>query len=591
MILSTARLKQCWLMLLFVTALLAFNLMGAERAEAVDLRWDPGFQDGSTGPQTFVNIGGSGIDVRLSFTFQAGGFSFTTPRSDNFVVPSGLSPDSQESLAIGLDGTGNLITDIEFFVTGTTTRAPVLNPTLFLHDVDFSPGGLWRDVIEVAGYTGGRTGPGLGGTPVTGINVTPSTFNALVSTVAGVVTVQGITDDANKDIADTDGNVTTRFTQPVDTISFIFRNPPILTAAHVIGLGAVSFNAPTLTTIGASKNTVLPIAIAPAGAFGASTVRATYDIVVRNLGPDALNTVQVTENLDTVFGTGNYQVNSLTPTGGAAIGGAPTLVANGGFNGSGNQNLLAAGGTLAVGADATFRLVIDINSTSGTLPAQPFLNQVTATAVGAVSAANTTDPSNAGAIDPDGDGNPNEALENNRTALSFTLTPDLRLVKRITAVIRGGAPVAIPGINAFNDQATDPNDNQLQALSGNTLPVGVFNTGATLQLGDEIEYTIYFWNNGLATANNVELCDEIQSPTVLDNASLLLAPASGFPALAAFGPSASLSARVGGSPLATACLSAPGNFPAGGGVVVGGAGFSLAAQEVGAFRFRASIIP
>jgi hypothetical protein len=153
----------------------------------------------------------------------------------------------------------------------------------------------------------------------------------------------------------------------------------------------------TAPRIGVSKG-VASIAFEPTGAFGANTARATYDIVVRNLGTEALNTVQMVENLNTTFGAGNFAVNNLTRTAGVA-----TVAANfPGFDGNADQNLLAAGGTLAIGAEATFRLVVDINTASGTLPAQPFQNQVEATGVGAVSGGNANDLSNDGASVPAG---------------------------------------------------------------------------------------------------------------------------------------------------------------------------------------------
>jgi uncharacterized repeat protein (TIGR01451 family) len=346
---------------------------------------------------------------------------------------------------------------------------------------------------------------------------------------------------------------------------------------------------PALTPrIGVSKG------LASVSLVGANTARATYNIVVRNLGNEALNNVQMVENLNTTFGTGNFTVNALTgPTG------AGTVARNPAFNGDTDQNLLAAGGTLAVGAEATFQLVVDINTASATLPTQPFENQVEATGVGATSGGNTTDLSNdAGSvpagtdpIDPDGDGNPNEGGENTTTPLTFTLTPDVRLVKRITAVTRGGAPVAIAGINGFNDQPGDANDNQLQQLSNSSLPLGVFNiAGGTLQAGDVLEYTIYLWNNGLSQADNVQICDEIQPPSQLDNASLSFAPASAFPTLAAFGGAGPLSAANAGDALSAFCPSAPGNFPTGGGVLLDpGGGFSLPSRQVAAIRFQVNI--
>ena len=375
---------------------------------------------------------------------------------------------------------------------------------------------------------------------------------------------------------------------------------------------------PPTPVIGVAKQVVSTV-LEPSGSFGANTARVTYNIVVANIGTVPLEQVQLDENFNSVYGAGTFQVVSVTFDGGAT-----TVAADAGFDGidGSNTTLLAdaAGtptGTLAVGATSTFQLIVDVDSSNPNLtPALPgpYDNQVTATATDAAGNP-TSDLSDSGTdVDPDGDGDPNEdngspadpdnpvndGNENTPTRVRFS--PDVRLVKRITRVTRNGTEVTIPNIGVFNDQTGDSNDNTLSTLSGNSLPVGLSDVSESLQSGDIVEYTIYFFNAGLGAAENLELCDELQSPSVLQPASLELAQPTALStggttlSISNIGP---LSPRAPLSPLEPSCISAPGTFPsgvpagglgvgAGGGVVVGGptSDLNIDTSEVGAFRFE-----
>ncbi|MBE9068666.1 hypothetical protein IQ260_18635, partial [Leptolyngbya cf. ectocarpi LEGE 11479] len=371
--------------------------------------------------------------------------------------------------------------------------------------------------------------------------------------------------------------------------------------------------------IGVAKQVVSTV-LEPSGSFGVNTARVTYSIVVANIGTVPLVQVQLDEELDTVYGAGTFQVDSLTFTAGAT-----TVAADPGFDGvtGGNTTLLAdaagtATGTLAVGETSTFELVVDVDTSNPNLtPALPgpYDNQISATATDAAGNP-TSDLSDSGTdVDPDNDGDPNEGgpgdpdnptndgSDNTVTRVRFS--PDVRLVKRITRVTRNGVELAIPNIGSFNDQTGDVNDNTLSTLSGSTLPLGLPDISNALQSGDLVEYTIYFFNAGLGTAENLEMCDELQVPSVLQPASLELAQpialSTGGTTLN-FSNIGALSPRAPLSPLEPSCISAPGSFPsgtpvgglgvgAGGGVVVGGpaSGLNVDSNEVGAFRFEVEI--
>ena len=98
-------------------------------------------------------------------------------------------------------------------------------------------------------------------------------------------------------------------------------------------------------------------------------------------------------------------------------------------------------------------------------------------------------------------------------AISSDLPPNLRLVKRITNITRGG--VSLSGVD-FGAVVDDPDDDDDNAAGFSQIPlVGLLSLGADtpLQSGDEIEYTIYFLSDGQGPAQDVQFCDPIPDGT------------------------------------------------------------------------------
>ncbi|GAB1538073.1 hypothetical protein NUACC21_07300 [Scytonema sp. NUACC21] len=90
--------------------------------------------------------------------------------------------------------------------------------------------------------------------------------------------------------------------------------------------------------------------------------------------------------------------------------------------------------------------------------------------------------------------------------------PDLRLVKRITNVLRNGQSIGA-NFSTFDDGPGD-NDNNINQLQ----PVlGVRDLQTPLQSGDEVEYTIYFLAQNV---NDVRFCDLIPVGTSYSNGSI-----------------------------------------------------------------------
>ncbi len=215
-----------------------------------------------------------------------------------------------------------------------------------------------------------------------------------------------------------------------------------------------------------------------------------YTLVVKNMGNVAINSLQVSDDLSTTFGTVPFEVvpgSINSPTG---------LSVNTSYTGSSpNQNLLLGTDNLPVGATAEIKF--DVRITPGT-NLGPFNNTATANGTspgGATVTDNSTDGSNP---DPDGDGNPGN--NSSPTSVQISGNSNLRLVKRVTRINQ-------TPLTGVVDVPTDPNDDSGLSWPANYLQ-GQTNVPDVLP-GDEVEYTIYFLSDGNVSANDVKICDRI----------------------------------------------------------------------------------
>lgn len=195
----------------------------------------------------------------------------------------------------------------------------------------------------------------------------------------------------------------------------------------------------------------------------------TYTLTLTNNGPRAATDIAVTEPLPQEF-----TLRSATPSQG-------TYDSSTGIWSIGN---------LEVGNSATLEIVATANAT-GSIP-----NTAVISALDQEDSDSTNDRASA------------EVLVQGE--------PRLRLVKRITNVLRNGMPLEGIAFDRFADDPNDPDDtapgwSQLP----NGAPVGVLGLSADvpLQSGDVIEYTIYFLSDGGESANAVRLCDPIPGRT------------------------------------------------------------------------------
>ncbi len=88
-------------------------------------------------------------------------------------------------------------------------------------------------------------------------------------------------------------------------------------------------------------------------------------------------------------------------------------------------------------------------------------------------------------------------------------TPDFKLVKRITNVIRNGTPLAGVDFGAVIDDPTDSNDTaagfaQIPVVGVTAVPITT-----PVQSNDEVTYTIYFLSDGASPAISSNICDLI----------------------------------------------------------------------------------
>lgn len=205
----------------------------------------------------------------------------------------------------------------------------------------------------------------------------------------------------------------------------------------------------------------------------------TYTVTLRNDGPSTATNVSVLDQIPN-----GLTFISSTPSQGTydATTGIWTV------------------GTVNNAATATLQITVTVNTS----------NPITNTAQ--VNAADQTDvdstPGNSVAGEDD----------QASVTIPFTGEPRLRLVKRITNVIRSGAPLGGVNFGTFIDDPT-----AVDTLPGWTaLPtpgiVGqvVLDNQTPLLSGDQVEYTVYFLSDGNTAVTNAKICDLIPDGTTFD---------------------------------------------------------------------------
>ena len=214
----------------------------------------------------------------------------------------------------------------------------------------------------------------------------------------------------------------------------------------------------------------------------------TLDYYLENFGDDPLTNVDLPNNLDQLFGAGNYHIFS----GPTRVSGPATIIVNPNFDGSDQTGLLDAGtledgrstgklpgSSLLPGETAHLQVIVSIDVLAdqgdglGT-----YNNQVTASGFGPTGGF-TSDESVAGTDpDPDGDGNPDESSS----------TPNFVVAEN--AVIGLAKDVTVLG-----ELAT------------------IINNAGTVEFGEGplVEMTLYLENLGNVPLDTIDLTDELDA--------------------------------------------------------------------------------
>ena len=187
------------------------------------------------------------------------------------------------------------------------------------------------------------------------------------------------------------------------------------------------------------------------------TYTFTYRFTLENSGDSPLNNVQVTDNLGTTFAGATFTVDAVAST--------DFTVNFPGFNGMADQNILAAGNTLATGGTGTVDVTLTV--TPGT-NLGPYNN--TANATGTAPGGGVTNDVSDDGTDPDGNGNNDPSDDSDPTPITFVENPEIGLAKDIASgpinnldgsytltyrfFVENSGDVPVTGVQIIDDLAT-----------------------------------------------------------------------------------------------------------------------------------------
>ncbi|HOY18426.1 MAG TPA: SdrD B-like domain-containing protein, partial [Haliscomenobacter sp.] len=204
----------------------------------------------------------------------------------------------------------------------------------------------------------------------------------------------------------------------------------------------VGENDPTLITFTSNPQVGLAKRLVQTTLNNDGSTTVTFEFNIENLGNVNVSSLSIIDNLAAAFpSTCVPTVLSLT---------SDDLIVNAGYNGVGNNNLLSSGNSILVGNKGAVLLTIRV---AGCGAAQTgFANTATLNGTAPNGSAVTDISDNGSDPDPDGDGTPNEAGENNPTVLNFSSNPQIGLAKRNvkTELLPSGAALVTFEFNLEN---------------------------------------------------------------------------------------------------------------------------------------------
>ncbi|MEQ8995172.1 MAG: DUF11 domain-containing protein [Coleofasciculus sp. B1-GNL1-01] len=238
-----------------------------------------------------------------------------------------------------------------------------------------------------------------------------------------------------------------------------------------------------------------------------------YTITYTNSDPSIpITDFQAVDEIDTTslqFVEGSYNFT--------ASGAGTTVTANSTYNGTSDPNLNNSGTLGADGGQVVIQYQAEVIAAAGA----EIRNQAVARSNGGTVDESITDAfaktGDVPQISDDGvdQGNLEGTGDDEPTLLVVQPlgNPNLRLVKRVTNIIRNGAPISGVNFNTVEDDPEDEDDNILSQTSVQPVGISSLPSESSLQSGDEVEYTIYFLSDGTAPANGITICDAIPEET------------------------------------------------------------------------------
>lgn len=303
------------------------------------------------------------------------------------------------------------------------------------------------------------------------------------------------------------GNVNQPNDSPTDLTTLLFATPVTPAGSKAVSLVTDADNSGDVTTGDTLEYEITYINSDPTG------------LVTNFLATDTISSEQLT------FVDGSYTFQAFNGAGGGNT--TTTITQNPSFNGTTDINLTNPTNRGQLGVNfgrvvITFRVVVKAGA------GESIPNQAIATSTGgSVENSVTTPTFGPGQIpqkpDNNGDGDPT----NDPTVVNVGGAGgrNLRLLKRITNITRAGVPISGINFDAFTPDPNDENDTApgWAQLPGGS-PVGVFDIGteASLQSGDDVEYTVYFLSDGTQPAPAINVCDPIPEGTLFIPGSISL---------------------------------------------------------------------
>jgi hypothetical protein len=165
------------------------------------------------------------------------------------------------------------------------------------------------------------------------------------------------------------------------------KSTTVFPVTNKVNVSATAYNVPAVLVgdfeeeFGLPKNAISAVKTVDGDivSLGGNYHQASFLFNIKNSGDYDLDNVNVSDDLDNIFGAGNYTVENLTipttPSSGSS------LVINTNYNGSSDINMLNAGSSnLLIGHEATLRLTVKFN---GAKVSNKLTNVATASAKGA----------------------------------------------------------------------------------------------------------------------------------------------------------------------------------------------------------------